>query len=152
MVIINTLSRIFRICIGPRTNLRRAINLKMTNLILQACFATWFSTKPFQISFSTLIPYGVLVCTNTTMIYICNFSSLIRIRGSKPVNVSWTHDLDGLFIQCLMIGTFITFFIKTVRLEISLWTLRDTVHRHENAPKKVKWKVKISSFIRVEIL
>lgn len=63
-----------------------------------------------------LTPHGVLVCTDTTMSYIFNFSSLIRMEGTKPVNVSWTLGLDNLFIQYLMIGVFITFFIKTIQL------------------------------------
>lgn len=62
-----------------------------------------------------LIPHGVLVCTDTTMSYIFNFSSLIRIEGTKPVSVSGTPGLDSLFIQYLMIGVFITFFIKTIQ-------------------------------------
>lgn len=117
---IHTVSKIFRVSIGPRANVLRAIILKMINPILQVHFAQRFSTKTFPDIFSsdnislTLIPLDILVCANTTMMYILNFSSLTTIHWTKPVNVSWTHGLDSLFIQCLMVVTFITFFIKTI--------------------------------------
>lgn len=44
-----------------------------------------------------LVPHGVLVCPDTTMSYIFNFSSLTRIEGTKPIKVS-------LFTQYLMIS------------------------------------------------
>lgn len=50
-----------------------------------------------------LIPHGVLVCPDTTMSYIFNFSSLTRIKGTKPIKVS-------LFTQYLMISDYHIFY------------------------------------------
>lgn len=50
-----------------------------------------------------LIPRGVLVCPDTTMSYIFNFSSLTRIEGTKSIKVS-------LFTKYLMISDYHIFY------------------------------------------